>query len=275
MTNRFGLLAAAMAFFFMNGCDFSHQGETPDVPQTLEKDLKTLAQARVFFGHQSVGKNIIAGIQGVLGDYQGIDLNITEDSTEIDGTSGCLLHMAVGKNTEPLSKCVDFGRIIEQELVGKIDYALLKFCYIDVNRDTDVPQLFSDYKRTMDDLINRHPEIRFIHTTMPLRYSPSGPSVWIREMLGRQNNSKLDNVKRNQFNQLLLSNYDHEAIVDIAASESTYPNGKRESFTMDGQTYYSLIGDYTNDGGHLNEQGRAQVAAAFVRDLAQSIRQHP
>lgn len=149
---------------------------------------------------------------------------------------------------------------------------MLKFCYIDINRDSDVAKMFNDYQQTMDDLIERHPEITFIHTTMSLRHSPSGATIWLREVLGRPNNSKLDNIKRNQFNQFLYSTYGSSPIIDVAASESTYPNGKRESFKMDDQTYYSLIGDYTNDGGHLNELGSLQVASTFVRELAQIIR---
>ncbi|MBT2989444.1 MAG: hypothetical protein KME48_07615 [Candidatus Thiodiazotropha sp. (ex Ctena orbiculata)] len=245
------------------------------MPQTLEQDLQTLADARVFFGHQSVGKNILEGIEGLLKDHQGIDLRIADYTTEVGESKGCLLHAAVGNNTEPLSKCVDFGRIIDEELAGKIDYALLKFCYIDINRDSDVSKVFNDYKRTMDDLIARHPEVTFIHATMPLRHSPGGPSIWLRELLGRPNKSKLDNIKRNQFNQMLRSNYNDSAIVDIAASESTYANGKRESFKMDGRTYYSLIGDYTDDGGHLNVQGRTRVASVFVQQIASIIRSHP
>jgi hypothetical protein len=269
---RVGPVVTILLLFFLNGCYSNQQEEASIVPQTLERDLQILASARVFFGHQSVGKNIIDGIQGLLGDYQQINLNITENSAEIDESSGCLLHTKVGKNREPLSKCIDFGRIIDQELSGKIDYALLKFCYIDINRDSDVSQLFDDYKRNMEDLIARHPEITFIHTTVPLKHSPGGPGVWIRELMGKPNKSKLDNIKRNQFNQLLRSNYTQSPIVDIAASESTYPDGTRESFKIDGQTYYSLIGAYTDDGGHLNENGRGWVATAFVQALAQIIR---
>ncbi|MEW7997823.1 MAG: hypothetical protein AB2804_01320 [Candidatus Thiodiazotropha endolucinida] len=245
------------------------------MPQTLERDLQTLADARVFFGHQSIGRNIIAGIEELSGDYQEIDLNITGSSAEVGGASGCLLHTAVGKNTDPLSKCVDFGRILDQELTGKVDYALLKFCYIDINRDSDVTKLFEEFKRTMDHLMDRHPEITFIHATVPLRHSPGGLGVRIRELLGRPNNSKLDNIKRNQFSHLLRTHYTQSPIVDIAASESTYSDGKREAFKMDGQTYYSLIGEYTDDGGHLNENGRRRVASAFVHELAQIIRNHP
>lgn len=245
------------------------------MPQRLEKDLQTLSEARVFFGHQSVGMNILNGIEGLMRDHPGIDLRIADYSTEITDTKGCLLHTAVGKNTEPLTKCLDFSRIIDQELSGRIDYAMLKFCYIDVNRDSDVEKLFSDYKQTMDDLIGRHPDITFIHATMPLRHSPGGLSVWIREILGRPNNSKLDNVKRNQFNRLLRANYGNAPIIDIAASESTYPDGRRESFTWNGETYFSMIGDYTDDGGHLNEKGQRQVASGFVQELARIIRGRP
>jgi hypothetical protein len=268
-------VAAIMLLLLLNGCFSGQPEEVSVVSQRLDEDLQTLAEARVFFGHQSVGKNIITGIEALSANYQGIDLNITENSSKTDGAEGCLLHSTVGKNTEPLSKCIDFARIIDEELAGKIDYALLKFCYIDIDRDSDVVKLFDDYKRTMDDLTSQHPEIRFIHTTVPLRHSPGGAGVWIRELLGRPNNSKLDNVKRNQFNQLLRDNYTHSPIVDIAASESSYPDGKREAFNMDGQTYYSLIGEYTDDGGHLNEKGQAWVATAFVRELAQIIRNHP
>ncbi|MCU7876152.1 MAG: hypothetical protein KZQ84_04995 [Candidatus Thiodiazotropha sp. (ex Lucinoma borealis)] len=264
----------ALAFFMvlLSGCQSSNEEGSFIMPQNLAKDLETFASARVFFGHQSVGNNILDGLESIAQDVQDVDLSIMDFNSFSESAGGCLVHSRVGNNAEPLSKCVDFGRIIDQELSGKIDYAMLKFCYIDINRDSDVAKMFNDYQQTMDDLIGRHPEITFVHTTIPLRHSPGGPSIWLREVLGRPNNSKLDNIKRNQFNQLLYSTYGSSPIIDVAASESTYPGGERESFKMDGQTYYSLIGDYTNDGGHLNEIGSLQVASTFVRELAQIIR---
>jgi hypothetical protein len=53
-------------------------------------------------------------------------------------------------------------------------------------------------------------------------------------------------------------------IIDIAKIESTYPDGSRCSFTMDGKTYYSMVPEYTSDGGHLNETGRKKVAEQFL-----------
>jgi hypothetical protein len=68
MRAKVGSLVAMMLLVFLNECYSSQQEEMSVVPQTLEMDLKTLADARVFFGHQSVGKNIIAGIEELLGD---------------------------------------------------------------------------------------------------------------------------------------------------------------------------------------------------------------
>ena len=47
-----------------------------------------------------------------------------------------------------------------------------------------------------------------------------------------------------------------------------YPDGTRCSFTKDGKTYYSMVPEYTTDGGHLNEIGRKKVAEQFLILLA-------
>jgi lysophospholipase L1-like esterase len=53
---------------------------------------------------------------------------------------------------------------------------------------------------------------------------------------------------------------------------STHPDGRRESFRMNGTAWYSLVPAYTDDGGHLNAVGRVHVAAAFVRAIAAAVR---
>ncbi len=240
--------------------------------QSFVEDLDTLSRARVFFGHQSVGENIIEGLQD-LARQSGRELPLLElDAVAQDGSSRGLIHASVGKNQQPVSKCVDFEQIVDQTLAGRIDFALLKFCYIDIDRHSDLDTLFAEYQRTMVGLIARHPEIIFVPVTVPLRHSPGGPGVWLRELLGRPNNSKLDNLKRNQFNRRLMDVYGEDRVIDIAASESAYADGRRESFRQDGQIYFSLIGDYTSDGGHLNEIGRRWVARDFARQLARIIR---
>lgn len=255
------------------------QQNTAVEPFAMTDDVKhaltELQTARVFFGHQSVGGNIMAGVQDIL-EYSGADSNTSLQILELGNAdalpAGFILHTPVGKNTDPKTKCDDFKRIVDRQLAGKIDYALLKFCYIDIGENSDVDALFAYYRATLDDLKARHPEIVFIHVTTPLRHSPSGLGVWVRELLGKPNRSKLANVKRQAFNEQLLKTYAGDPVFDLAASESTYPDGRRESFNYQGQTGYSLIGAYTDDGGHLNAVGRKKVAADFIRSLGATVR---
>ena len=57
-------------------------------------------------------------------------------------------------------------------------------------------------------------------------------------------------------------------LFDLAAIESTAPDGTRASFVRDGKTYYQMVSDYTHDGGHLNELGQKRVAEQLLVFLA-------
>jgi hypothetical protein len=55
-----------------------------------------------------------------------------------------------------------------------------------------------------------------------------------------------ENIKRNQYNEMLIKEYKgKEPILDIAGIESTKPDGSRQSFELDGVTYYSMVPEYT------------------------------
>lgn len=255
------------------GCQ-QHDMEPLTMNDTIRSDLQHLAGKRIFFGHQSVGNNIIQGIQE-LNQEAGVDkLNIVAYPNTADlPSSGFLLHTEVGENSKPLTKCQDFKNIVDQQLADKLDIALLKFCYIDINEDTDVQQMFDQYRDIIDGLKSRHPNITFVHVTAALRHAESGPGVWVRELLGKPNRSKLANIKRDQYNELLSRYYAKDPIFDLAGSESTYPDGTRSTFDYQGVTGYpNLIKEYTYDGGHLTDLGRKKVAADFVQRLANLTR---
>ena len=79
----------------------------------------------------------------------------------------------------------------------------------------------------------------------------------------------VDNSKRYEFNELLRKEYERKApVFDLARIESTFPDGRRSLFSKGGTTYYSLVSDYTHDGGHLNEFGRKIVAEQLLILLA-------
>jgi hypothetical protein len=117
-----------------------------------------------------------------------------------------------------------------------------------------------------------YPNTTFVHFTVPLlRKAKPSLKIWIEKILGKKKEyfDNAHNVKRNKFNDLLRKVYDgKEPLFDIAKIESTYMDGKRETFEANGKTHYSLVPEYTDDGGHLNETGRKKVAEQLLIFLA-------
>lgn len=222
----------------------------------MTSDLEALRERRVYFGHQSVGRNILDGLAAMAPQA---DLAFLTESE-------------IGENGNPQSKCDDFARHVEG-LDGHIDIALMKFCYIDFDQNSDVEQIFGHYSQTIDRLQQRYPQIRFVHVTAPLKTSPSGLKTLVKKLLGRTNTAALQaNLKRCQFNNLLRKKYQGQPIFDLAALQSTDRHGRQHAFTLGSQTGFSMVHDYTSDGGHLNQAGSQMAARALVRTLAAAMR---
>lgn len=238
---------------------------------TIDSALGALAGIRVFFGHQSVGENILDGVRD-LTRPAAHEWPIVLHGEPPPPSGGYLLHARVGRNEHPLTKCDEFRRILDEGLRGAVDIALLKFCYIDIDERTDVDALAASYQSLLEDLGRRHPSVAFVPVTAPLRHSPKGAGVWLRERLGRPNRSKLANAKRHRFNEHLRRAWQDAPLFDLAASEATRPDGRRESFTAGGQRYDNMVGAYTDDGGHLNEVGRRVAATHLIQSLAAAAR---
>src|SRR5690606_27425050 len=79
-----------------------------DVP--LEK-LERLSQHTYFFGHQSVGVNIVDGLAVVLKDNPSIKLHVTKSEDTSQLTPGTFMHSRIGKNREPATKISAFERL--------------------------------------------------------------------------------------------------------------------------------------------------------------------
>lgn len=234
------------------------------------EDFQTLSTQRILFGHQSVGRNILSGIDILKKKQDSDNLRIVEPE-QIDGIEGgYFAHFNIGENTQPLSKFSDFeGKVASY--AENIDFALFKLCYIDLDRNSDVDHIFEQYELLMTRLIKKYPEIIFLHTTAPLRHCSANFGVFIRELLGRPNNSKQDNIKRNDFNKKIRQTYSTEKIIDLAEIESTSINGRHASFKYQGIVYDNLLADYTSDGGHLNENGQTHVASSFITSIAKIV----
>lgn len=227
--------------------------------------LQKVAGKRIYFGHQSVGLNIIDGINDILKEHQGVELKITKTTDPHVLNGPVFAHSMVGENEDPISKINDFAHSMDNGIGGKADIAFFKFCYVDITRNTDVEEIFTAYKTAMQRLKDKYPNTRFVHLTSPLSLSAPSVKGWIKGVLGREDN----NIKKNVFNEMLRREYEgRDPLFDLATIESTYPDGSRASFTNNGTTYYSLVPHYTSDSGHLNETGRKIMAGQLLKFLS-------
>lgn len=230
-----------------------------------EDSWKKLAEKKVYFGHQSVGYNIVEGLEAIMKENPQIKLDIVKIDKPAELSGPMFAHSTLGENNDPQSKINAFADYIEKGIGNNADVAFFKFCYLDIHANTDIDKAFSDYKNTMDRLKKEYPKTRFIHVTVPLTTSGLTIKTLIKKIIGKPDN----NIKRNQFNDKMLKEYGgKDPLFYLSDVESTYPDGRRSSFTIKGNVYYSLVPEYTDDGGHLNEKGKKVVAKELMLFLS-------
>lgn len=255
------LVLASSALLF--ACASKEVSEAP-LDSSAADELRKLARLRVYFGHQSVGENIVLGLED-LKQRAGVSaLEIVRLDPGVPPRGPAFMHSAVGQNHAPGSKFDAFLALMDGPLAGKVDVALVKLCYVDIDKETDVDAVFARYVALVEAMKSRHPEVRLVHVTAPLMVKEGYGrfKYLIKSALGMEN----DNVRRNRFSQLLRDKYAGELVFDLERIESTYPDGSRESF--DSGRHFGLVHGYTTDGGHLSEIGRRRVARELLRLLA-------
>jgi len=261
------------ALVLLLGCEGKAMENTKvnfsSIRDVSQEEWDKLAQKKIYFGHQSVGFNIIDGIKDVMKENPQIKLNIVETSDPADFNVPLFAHSRVGKNMDPGSKCDAFAGFMENGLGEKADIAFFKFCYVDTPPGVDIKNIFSKYKRTMSSLGKKYPKNKFVHVTMPLMTVQTGIKAWIKKIIGKSIGGHDANIRRNQFNEMLREEFGGKSpVFDLAKIESAYPNGTREEFQKDGKTFSAMVPDYTYDGGHLNESGRKIAAEQLLTFLA-------
>jgi len=237
-----------------------------DIPETSWQDL---AKKRIFFGHQSVGDNILAGIETLQQKNPNINLSIIKTREAIQTNKGWIAHTHIGKNSDPLEKISDFSHIMNNDMGKNTDIAFMKFCYIDLESWSDPVALFNAYKASMVQLENTFPEVVFVHITAPLTSKQTGIKAFIKTLLGRDLRGVKDNLVRAKYNSLLLQEYaDKAPVFDLSRVEATRPDGSLSQIEFNAKTALSMAPEYTDDGGHLNSAGRSVVAENLLVFLA-------
>lgn len=236
-------------------------------------DLDLLATKRIYFAHQSVGDNILGGVPEVYAKAGVSAPRITDiDTGGLDPSKsgsipvGTIVHSHIGVNGDPLGKLDAFAAQLRGGLGEQIDVAILKFCYVDINAETDLHALFERYRATLAELGKEFPAVVFVPATAPLT-TEDGARQAAKNLLGRTS----DNIAREKYNALVRAEYASSGyLFDPAGVESTEPDGTRVSRSAGGQVHFALYAGYAADEGHLNAEGARRVAGEFLAAAAQA-----
>ena len=237
-------------------------------PVFNDQQIANLSTKKVFFGHQSVGNNVVQGIRDLMSADPRLRMNIVKSADPQLIPAPAFVEFEIGRNGDPQSKNQAFAAILDKGMGAQGGIAMFKYCYVDIDSSTDVPKMVEDYRAEISTLKAEYPTLKIVHFTVPLTTVEPTTKAWIKGLLGRTTTQDV-NVKRNEFNNLLRKTYSGvDPIFDLAQVESTHPDGTRSYFTRESNTIYTLAPELTTDGGHLNEAGRQAAAEALLQVLA-------
>jgi len=237
------------------------------VPSEVWAQLRT---RKIYFGHQSVGGNVIAGIEWILARKPDIGLRLVAANSADAFTAPGLIHGPIGVNGDGQSKLQSFDGIVRGPQGAQLDIAFMKFCYVDMVASTDAGGAITAYRSTMDNISKERPGLHLIHTTMPLTSLEIGRKALIKRFIGRPSAEERANAARGAYNETLRATYPRGEIFDLAAIESTAPGHEPKTLDEGGRHWATLAQELTNDGGHLNQGGSVLVA----RDLLLLLARH-
>lgn len=202
----------------------------------------TLASRRFFWGHQSVGDNLIDGSASLGLPWSGVTGGQDYDAT----TWG---HGYVEDNGDPWRKIRSFAAFVRDAGIGaRVEAAGFKFCWVDFEPDTDVGALLGAYDASLAALAAEHPAVRFLHVTTPLTSDDAARNA-VRWRYGRR---------------LIDAHAATGVVLDLAEIESTDSSG--QPCTLGGER--RLCDEWRDDEGHLNASGRTHAAKAFLYAFA-------
>ena len=72
-------------------------------------ELAKVSRTKVFFGHQSVGMNVLSGVPGVYASHRMAAPTIEQGGTRPGADGGFVGHALIGENEKPWLKIQDFA----------------------------------------------------------------------------------------------------------------------------------------------------------------------
>lgn len=256
-----------LALFAVVGC-----GDNSDMP-TIDQEvhagaLSALSEKRIYFGHQSVGANILGGVDGSE------HLTVSELEDVSVAPAGTIVHNFVGTNGQPRTKIEAFEETLADGVGESVDIAFFKFCYTDIAESTDLEKLFEAYRTAMERIEAAYPETTFVYVTTPVSSRRGSFSTRLKDLakraIGRADLlSTRVNAEREAFNDLMRAHYgSSDRLFDLALAEASAPGKPPLRFGGREDGYLIMRDEYAADYGHLNERGSRYVAARLLEFLA-------
>jgi len=234
---------------------------------------RRLAGIRVLFAHQSVGGNVLHGVEALAQELQ-IPIRIVDFKGLPRDRGPGIFHFRVGENGKPETKVDAFVELLTRSERPLFDVAVLKFCYVDLDV-TDAGRaksLFKYFANAHQKLQLTRPDVRQVPATMPLMAEINTWKTPIRRLIGMGAYGDAENIVRNVYNAEVRTTFRGTSIFDIANAESMEGGpGRQSGFMQNGQFMQTLSPLNTGDGGHLNELGSRLAAAEFIRAAANAL----
>ena len=139
-----------------------------EIDKVSKEAWKKLSEKKIFFGHKSVGNNIIDGINTIINENKKIPLKVIETDDISSYSNGVFAHYKLGENSFPKSKFESFFNVLNNPSNKDIDIAFVKLCFVDIKIDTDVNEIFEHYKKTITEIKTKFPNVVIVHFTVPL-----------------------------------------------------------------------------------------------------------
>lgn len=214
--------------------------------------LNKARKLNVFFGHQSVGWNILEGLESLASENNArYRVNIIENPPPgWFATNTGIGHADIGENGNPIFKIRDFNtKVSKHPGYGRnLNAALVKICFADINSQTNVKEIWNEYVSNMDNLKRRFPNLTLVWCTCPIVSNES-------------------NERREAFNKLVREycQNSHSMLYDIADIEAYTPASK--VCVMGSQKI--LCKTYSQDGEHPDsDAGKQRLARGWWWMLA-------
>lgn len=238
-------------------------------PSRRASRWSAISERTVYFGHQSVGSSVCAGVQGLANDYA-LPLRLVQTREPETVTGPAFVHFLAGQHRDYASKNAAVLRLLESESRARNPVVLLKYCYGDITYPGEYNLLFDAYRDTVEAIQFEHPDVTLVHATIPLTTVENGFKARTKVYLGRRSRHDAA-IARHRYNELVRAEFGlSEPMFDVARIQSTEPDGTVAGFTVGGSMIETLAPANTLDGTSLNAQC-SRVAAEALLDVVADV----